>query len=200
MIWRTPAPVLHNPGGRWVVEMDGRGGSLPKMKIKADNLTARASAGPMQEQQPSPPGPGPGEEAAGAVGEFCAITGAGRSAALTALAQSRGDLARAVGLFFDLGAAGLAAQAAQRSRAAGDTAAVSAGAGGHTGEWRSTSVMTASNTYCKLGAPDGGDAGTHICAHAGGVIRASHWSCCGALNQAAPCGGVRSAVAPATLR
>ena len=122
------------------------------------------------------------------MGEFCAITGAERSTALAALAQSGGDLGRAVGLFFDLGAAGLAAQAVKHTHTVGGTAGtavVSARAGGHAGEWRCATDGSLKH-YCKT---DAGQAGTHICAHAR-VIRASHWSCCGALTQSAPCGGV----------
>ena len=167
--------------------------------VDGDAPVAQPAAEAQRAEVPAGVGPEPDGEATDAVKEFCAVTGAEPSTALVALAQSGGDLEGAMGLFFDHWdssmSEALAAQAAHGSsgHTASDTAG--AGAGGHAGEWRCITDGSL-DVYCKT---DAGDAGTHICAHAAGVIDASHWSCCGVLTQAAPCGGVRSAAAPVTL-
>ncbi len=52
--------------------------------------------------------------------------------------------------------------------------------GGHNGDWRD---LSSRRWICSLASsPDGS-----LCAHAGGIIHSSHWSCCGVRSRSGPC-------------
>ena len=51
----------------------------------------------------------------------------------------------------------------------------------HSGEFRDKRRL---RNYCKI---DESNDGKFTCTHGGGIIRVSHWSCCGALERNAPC-------------
>ena len=57
-----------------------------------------------------------------------------------------------------------------------------AGGGGHAGEWRTG--KSPFQHHCKL---SDGDSGRVKCVHGNGVIKAPHWSCCGARAEGKPC-------------